>query len=39
VRAVGVTTGSFSEASLREAGAEVVLSSLEEFPRWYQGLR
>jgi len=39
VRAVGVTTGSFSEASLREAGAEVVLGSLEEFPRWYQGLR
>jgi len=39
VRAVGVTTGSFGEASLREAGAEVVLGSLEEFPRWYQGLR
>jgi phosphoglycolate phosphatase len=39
VRAVGVATGSFSEASLREAGAEVVLGSLEEFPRWYQSLR
>jgi len=38
VRAVGVTTGSFSAASLREAGAEVVLGSLEDFPRWYQSL-
>jgi phosphoglycolate phosphatase len=36
-RAVGVTTGSFSAASLREAGAEVVLGSLEDFPGWYQG--
>jgi phosphoglycolate phosphatase len=39
VRAVGVTTGSFSAANLREAGAEVVLGSLEDFPVWYQGIR
>jgi phosphoglycolate phosphatase len=38
VRAVGVATGSFSQANLREAGAEVVLGSLEDFPRWYQTL-
>ena len=39
VRAIGVTTGSFGAASLREAGAEVVLDSLENFPDWYHGLR
>jgi phosphoglycolate phosphatase len=32
---VGVTTGSFSGAELRAAGAAVVLGSLAEFPDWY----
>jgi phosphoglycolate phosphatase len=36
VRAVGVTTGSFSGRDLASAGAEVVLSSLAGFPDWYQ---
>jgi phosphoglycolate phosphatase len=35
VTAVGVTTGSFDEAALAAAGADVVLSSLLEFPAWY----
>jgi pyridinium-3,5-biscarboxylic acid mononucleotide sulfurtransferase len=32
--AVAVTTGADSEAALREAGADVVLSDLTEFPGW-----
>ncbi|MGH3121346.1 MAG: HAD family hydrolase, partial [Streptosporangiaceae bacterium] len=35
VPGVGVATGSFSAAELMAAGAEVVLESLLEFPRWY----
>jgi phosphoglycolate phosphatase len=34
-RAVGVTTGSFTERDLREAGAQTVLASLAEFPPLY----
>ena len=37
--AVGVTTGSFSAADLRAAGAEVILESLLEFPPWYAASR
>ena len=37
--AVGVTTGSFSAAELRHAGAEVTLASLRDFPSWYEGFR
>ncbi len=37
--AVGVTTGSFSAAELRAAGADVVLGSLQDFPSWYEGFR
>lgn len=33
--AVGVPTGSFGEQALTEAGADVVLPSLREFPAWY----
>jgi len=36
-RAVGVATGSFAAADLADAGAEVVLDSLEQFPGWYAG--
>ncbi len=36
VRAVGVTTGSFTGEDLAGAGAEVVLDSLDDFPAWYQ---
>ena len=36
VRAVGVTTGSFTGADLAGAGAEVVLDSLDAFPAWYR---
>jgi phosphoglycolate phosphatase-like HAD superfamily hydrolase len=36
VRAVGVTTGSFSRADLIAAGAGVVLDSLAGFPDWYR---
>lgn len=39
VAAVGVTTGSFSAAELRQAGAEVTLASLADFPTWYQMFR
>jgi phosphoglycolate phosphatase len=39
VAAVGVTTGSFTAAELRAAGAEVTLASLREFPSWYAGFR
>jgi phosphoglycolate phosphatase len=35
VTAVGVPTGSFTDADLYEAGADVVLASLIEFPEWY----
>lgn len=38
VRAVGVTTGSFGERDLYEAGADVVLDSLTGFPSWYRAL-
>ena len=34
-RAVGVATGSFTDADLAAAGAEVVLDSLTSFPAWY----
>ena len=37
VRAVGVTTGSFSRDELAGAGADVVLDSLADFPAWYSG--
>ncbi|HEX6522650.1 MAG TPA: HAD hydrolase-like protein [Streptosporangiaceae bacterium] len=37
-RAVGVSTGSFSERELYEAGADVVLDSLTGFPSWYRAL-
>jgi phosphoglycolate phosphatase-like HAD superfamily hydrolase len=36
VRAVGVTTGSFTGADLAGAGAEVVLDSLAAFPAWFR---
>ena len=39
VRAVGVATGSFSASQLRRAGADLVLTTLEAFPVWYQGTR
>ncbi|HEV3379373.1 MAG TPA: HAD hydrolase-like protein [Trebonia sp.] len=35
VTAVGVTTGSFTEGDLAEAGADVVFESLALFPNWY----
>ncbi len=35
--AVGVTTGPFSSAELAEAGADVVLPALTEFPAWLAG--
>jgi phosphoglycolate phosphatase len=35
-RAVGVPTGSFTSQELQAAGAEVVLGSLADFPRWYR---
>jgi phosphoglycolate phosphatase len=38
VRAVGVSTGSFGERALYEAGADVVLDSLTGFPSWYRAL-
>jgi phosphoglycolate phosphatase len=31
---IGVTTGPCDEATLREAGAEVVLDTLDDFPTW-----
>jgi phosphoglycolate phosphatase len=34
--AVGVSTGSFSARALAEAGADIVLPSLREFPAWYE---
>ena len=36
VRAVGVATGSFTGEDLADAGAEVVLDSLEGFRAWYR---
>ena len=36
VRAIGVATGSFTESQLRLAGADLVFSTLEAFPAWYQ---
>ena len=36
VRAVGVTTGSFTAEALSGAGAEVILDSLAAFPAWYR---
>lgn len=38
VRAVGVSTGSFGDRELYEAGADVVLDSLTGFPSWYRAL-
>lgn len=35
VTAVGVSTGSFTAAQLSDAGADVVLASLTEFPEWF----
>ncbi|WP_037611025.1 HAD family hydrolase [Streptacidiphilus rugosus] len=35
--AVAVTTGPYDAASLREAGADVVLADLTEFPAWLDG--
>jgi phosphoglycolate phosphatase len=39
VVAVGVPTGSFGEQDLRDAGADVVLKDLTEFPEWYRRWR
>jgi phosphoglycolate phosphatase len=36
VRAVGVTTGSFTGPDLSAAGADVVFGSLTSFPGWYR---
>lgn len=38
VRAVGVSTGSYGDQELYEAGADVVLDSLTGFPSWYRAL-
>jgi phosphoglycolate phosphatase len=35
VIAAGVTTGSFTDSNLTDAGANVVFESLAEFPDWY----
>jgi pyridinium-3,5-biscarboxylic acid mononucleotide sulfurtransferase len=35
--AVGVTTGGDDEQALRDAGADIVLSGLAEFPEWLAG--
>jgi phosphoglycolate phosphatase-like HAD superfamily hydrolase len=37
-RAVGVTTGSFTDRDLSAAGADLVLSSLADFPALYATL-
>jgi phosphoglycolate phosphatase len=39
VTAVGVTTGSFDADSLADAGADVILETLEDFPAWYTAFR
>lgn len=36
--AVAVTTGAHDEAAMRAAGADVVLSTLSDFARWYEGI-
>jgi phosphoglycolate phosphatase len=36
VRAVGVTTGSFTGDDLAGEGAEVILDSLTGFPAWFR---
>jgi phosphoglycolate phosphatase len=38
ITAVGVATGSFGRDQLADAGAEVVLDSLEGFPAWYRSV-
>jgi phosphoglycolate phosphatase len=35
--AIGVTTGAFGAAALRDAGADVLLVTLLDFPAWYEG--
>lgn len=35
--AVGVTTGPYTAAELTEAGADVVLPALTDFPAWLAG--
>jgi phosphoglycolate phosphatase len=35
--AVGVTTGSFEAPELAAAGAATILSTLGDFPDWYEG--
>jgi len=37
--AVAVTTGPHDDATLRDAGAEVVLASLSQFPAWFAAWR
>jgi phosphoglycolate phosphatase len=39
ITAVGVPTGSFSATDLTDAGADVVLTDLTEFPEWYRRWR
>jgi phosphoglycolate phosphatase len=39
VHAVGVPTGSFARTELLAAGAHIVLSSLRDFPSWYEEFR
>ncbi|MGH3221450.1 MAG: HAD family hydrolase, partial [Streptosporangiaceae bacterium] len=38
ITAVGVATGSFGRQELSDAGAEVLLDSLEGFPAWYRSV-
>jgi len=38
ITAVGVATGSFSREELADAGAGVLLDSLEGFPAWYRSV-
>ena len=35
--ALGVATGANDEAALKAAGADEVLATLEDFPRWLSG--
>jgi phosphoglycolate phosphatase len=35
--AIGVTTGAFDAAALGDAGADVILTTLQDFPAWYAG--
>jgi phosphoglycolate phosphatase len=39
VVAIGVPTGSFAAQELTQAGADLILGSLLEFPPWYSGFR